>query len=145
MLHLQVRLKVNRSRPMLTIGALARQAGVRTSAVRYYESEGILRPAGRLANGYRVYGDEAVSSLRFLRRAQALGISLKEVKQLLRLAGDGRRPCGRVRELVREHLEDIELKIRELTALRSQLERLLRLKPARRRAGEVCPIIERGV
>lgn len=129
---------------MLTIGALARQAGVRTSAVRYYESEGILRPAHRLPNGYRIYGDDAVSSLRFIRRAQALGISLTEVKQLLRLASDGLQPCGRVRELAREHLRDIELKIRELTGLRLRLQRLLRLKRSRRRADEVCPIIQRG-
>lgn len=128
---------------MRKIGAVAREAGIRTSAIRYYESQGVLRPAYRLPNGYRVYGDDAVPSLRFVRRAQALGISLKEVKQLLRLAGKGRQPCGRVRELAREHLHDIDLKIRELTGLRSQLQKLLRRRPTSRREGEVCPIIQR--
>ena len=71
---------------MLTIGAVARRAGVRTSAIRYYETQGILQPAHRLPNGYRVYGEDAVSSLQFVRRAQTLGITLAEVKQLLRLA-----------------------------------------------------------
>lgn len=128
---------------MLTVGAAARQAGIRASALRFYESRGILRPTHRLPNGYRLYDEDAVSSLLFIRRAQGLGISLKEIKQLLRLAGDGRQPCGRVRELAREHLRDIDRKIRELTALRLQLRKLLRRRPTARRAGEVCPIIQR--
>lgn len=127
---------------METIGRVARRVGIRTSAIRYYESQGLLCPS-RLANGYRTYGEEALSALRFIRRAQTLGISLAEIKELLRLSGQGSPPCGRVRELTRDHLRDIDLKIRELAALRSQLQQLLRRRPSSRRAGEVCPMIER--
>jgi DNA-binding transcriptional MerR regulator len=127
---------------METIGKVARRLGVRTSAIRYYESRGLLRST-RLPNGYRIYEEEAVSTLGFIRRSQALGITLAEVKQLLRLAGQGRAPCGRVRELARDHLSEIDLKIRELTTLRSELQRLLRRRESRPRPGEVCPIIQR--
>jgi DNA-binding transcriptional MerR regulator len=127
---------------METIGRIASRIGIRTSAIRYYESQGLLR-SSRLPNGYRAYGEEALSALRFIRRAQTLGISLAETKELLRLSGQGRPPCGRVRELTRDHLHDIDRKIRELTALRAQLRRLLRRRPSSRRAGEVCPMIQR--
>ncbi len=126
---------------MLTIGTLARRTGVRASAVRYYEARGLLKPAARLPNGYRIYGEEALRLLRFVRRAQALGITLEEVKQLLALSGQGRQPCPRVKELARQHLQDIELKIRELKLLRKQLRELLTRKPRRSRA-ELCPLIE---
>jgi len=68
---------------MLTIGHVARQVGVQPSAIRYYEAQGILRPADRRPNGYRVYTDNAVKLLLFVKRAQALGITLKEIKPLL--------------------------------------------------------------
>ena len=67
---------------MLTIGCVARQVGVRPSALRYYEAQGILRPAVRGANGYRFYSEDAVNLLLFVRHAQALGIRLKEIKPL---------------------------------------------------------------
>src|SRR5713101_7840434 len=118
---------------METIGRIANRVGIRTSAIRYYESQGLLR-CSRLPNGYRAYGDDALSTLRFIRRAQALGISLAEIKELLHLSGRGRQPCGRVRELTRDHLRDIDRKIRELTALRAQLQQLLSRKPSSRRA-----------
>ncbi len=127
---------------METIGKVARTLGLRTSALRYYEANGLVRST-RLANGYRVYGDDAVSTLRFIRRAQTLGIKLEEIKELLRLSGQGRQPCGRVRELARDHLREIDHKIRELTALRSQLQRIVRRRQSQPRAGEVCSIIQR--
>jgi DNA-binding transcriptional MerR regulator len=127
---------------METIGKIANRVGIRTSAIRYYEAQGLL-PCSRLPNGYRAYGEEALPTLRFIRRAQSLGISLAEITELLRLSGRGRPPCGRVRELTRDHLRDIDRKIRELTALRAQLRQLLRRRPSPRRAGEVCPMIQR--
>lgn len=81
---------------MLTISRVARQVGVRPSAIRYYEAQGILKPADRRPNGYRVYTDNAVRLLLFVKRAQALGITLKEIKPLLDLATQGQRPCNQV-------------------------------------------------
>lgn len=127
---------------MLTIGAVARQVGVPPSTLRYYEAQGILRPSARLPNGYRVYGEDAVSLLRFVRRAQAFGFTLAEIKQLIELAQQGQLPCNHVQELARCHLRELDIKIRELTALREQLRALLSHKPSARRGSEVCPIIE---
>ena len=127
---------------MLTIGAVARQAGVRNSAVRYYEARGLIRSARR-PNGYRVYDEDAVSLLNFVRRVQALGITLKEAKKLLDLSRRGRQPCTEVRALAREHLTDLDRKIRELQLLRGQLQSLLRRRSRRTARGTVCPLIEK--
>ncbi len=130
---------------MLTIGNVARKVGVRPSAIRYYEGQGILKPASRRANGYRVYTDDAVKLLLFMRRAQALGITLKEIKPLLNLATQGQQPCSHVKQLARNHLREINDKIRELHTLRNELRTLLRRKAGRPHKNQVCPIIERGM
>ena len=129
---------------MLTIGNVARRVGIRSSAIRYYETQGIVQPAARGANGYRIYNHDAVKMLLFVRRAQSLGITLKEMKPLLSLASQGRQPCSQVKQLARNHLKEVEDKIRELQALRADLRVLLRRKPSPPHANEVCPIIERG-
>src|SRR5712692_3858371 len=127
---------------MLTIGNVARQVGVRPSALRYYETQGILPPADRRPNGYRVYSVDAVKLLLFVRRAQSLGITLKEIKPLLNLASHGQQPCNHVKELARDHLRDIDDKIRELETLRNELRKLMRRKAGRPHGHEVCPLIE---
>src|SRR2546422_11776276 len=118
MLHLKGRFKVNGGLKMLTIGRVARQVGVRASAIRYYEGQKILKPAVRGANGYRFYNDDAVKLLRFVRRAQALGITLKEIKPLLDVATRGQQPCTGAEKVARTHLRDINNKIRQLEMLR---------------------------
>ena len=130
---------------MLTIGRVAREVGVRPSAIRYYEGQRILNPAVRGANGYRFYTEDAVRLLRFVRRAQALGITLKEIKPLLEVATLGQQPCMHVQKVARTHLRDINNKIRELEALRKELRTLLRRKGGGSTANAVCPMIERGV
>ena len=127
---------------MLTIGHVARQVGIQPSAIRYYESHGIVKPASRRPTGYRVYTDDAVKLLLFVKRAQALGITLKEIKPLLNLAIQGRQPCKNVKELARNHLLDINNKIRELQTLRRTLRTLIRRKVYRPGANKVCPLIE---
>jgi DNA-binding transcriptional MerR regulator len=127
---------------MLTIGAIARRVGVRNSAVRYYEARGLLKPAARLPNGYRIYDEDAINLLNFVRRAQALGITLKEIRKLLELSRRGQRPCAEVKELARQHLSDLDLKIRELKLLRQQLQLLLRRTSRQSRRNAICPLIE---
>src|SRR5574341_248610 len=127
---------------MLTIGLVARQVGVRPSAIRYYEAQGILKPAARRPNGYRVYTNDTVKLLLFVRQAQALGITLKEVKPLLDLAAQGQPPCEHVKDLARRHLRDINDRIRELQTLRNEISTLLRRKTGRPNGREVCPIIQ---
>ena len=129
---------------MLTIGLVARRVGIRPLAIRCYEAQGILRPAARPASGYRVYSDDAVKLLLFVKRSQSLGISLKEMKPLIHLASQGQQHCGLVKQLARTHLKDIDQKSTGLETLRKQLHKLLRDKIARPHANEICRMIERG-
>ena len=127
---------------MLTIGAVARRAGIRNSAVRYYEARGLLKPAARRPNGYRVYDENTVGLLNFVRRAQTLGITLTEVRKLLHLSPQGRRLCAEVKELARRHLIELDQKIRELEMLRKQLQSLLRRTGRQTPRRTICPLIE---
>jgi DNA-binding transcriptional MerR regulator len=129
---------------MLTIGRVARTVGIRPSAIRYYERHGIVEPAARGANGYRFCSNDTVKLLLFIRRAQALGIRLEEIKPLLNLVSQGQQPCYHVRQVARSHLREVDQKIRELKTLRNQLQSLLRRKASKPHRGEVCPIIERS-
>jgi DNA-binding transcriptional MerR regulator len=127
---------------MMPIGKVARVVGIRASAIRYYEAQGIIRPAARSLNGYRFYRDEAVNLLAFVKRGQSLGLTLKEIKSLLELSCDDRRRCGHVKQLAREHLQQIDKTIAELQQLQSELRALLRRKVRRPDKNEVCPLID---
>ena len=94
---------------LLTIGELARGAEVPTSTVRYYEREGLVRPSARSASNYRLYSEDDLERLRFIRAAQATGFSLADVTTLLRPA-----PCGRVQGLIEERLSHVEARMKEL-------------------------------
>jgi MerR family mercuric resistance operon transcriptional regulator len=127
---------------MLTIGRLARRAGVRPSTVRYYETHRIIPQAQRLPNGYRVYPGDTASWLRFIRHAQAFGMKLDDIRELLNLAIGGTMPCERVRQLAREQIKQIDRNMRELQSLRGQLQKLVRLKARHTAAAQVCPLID---
>ncbi len=127
---------------MITIGNLARRTGVRPSAIRYYETQGLLRPAGRSAAGYRLYDDEAPVALQLLRAAQSLGFRLAEVRELMELVNTGVAPCDRVRALAATHLREIEQRIRDLIALRRRLRGLLhRAVPPPPHEHAPCPLL----
>lgn len=113
--------------PPLRIGDLAAAAGVTPDTLRYYERRGLLQPSGRRASGYREYPPEAVGVVRFVKHAQALGFTLGEVEELMRLRGGaGRRGAGlAVREVAVAKLRDIDEKLRMLGALRGALADLV--------------------
>ena len=127
---------------MMHIGEVARSVGVRGSAIRYYEAQGIIRPAARSVNGYRFYRDDAVNLLAFVKRAQSLGLTLKEIKSLLELSCSDRRRCSNVKQLAREHLYQIDRTIAELQQLQEELRALLRRKVGRPDRNSVCPLID---
>ena len=127
---------------MLTIGHVARRVGIQSSAIRYYEAEGVIKPAARRKNGYRVYHDDAVKLLLFVKRSQTLGITLKEIKPLLALAVQGQKPCKRVKELARHHIIAIDRQIRELQTLRRTFRAIIRRRVPRSFGNKVCPLIE---
>jgi Hg(II)-responsive transcriptional regulator len=120
------------------IGTLAKRAGVSIDTVRYYERGGLLAPRKRLASGYRRYSELEVARLRFIRRAQALGFSLKEVKELLTLSQ--RRDVARVRRAAQEKLADVEERIASLDRVRKGLSDLIAACPGHGRAAD-CPIL----
>jgi DNA-binding transcriptional MerR regulator len=107
----------------MLIGELARQAGVKPQTVRYYESLGLLSPAIRSASGYRRYGPAALEELRFIRKAQSLGFSLDDVRQILQMARAGRPPCSEVLSIAEGHLSELDRRIEQLTHLRDDLGR----------------------
>ena len=128
----------------MRIGKLAESAGVTPDTIRYYEREGLLEPPRRGSNGYRDYGPEAVDDLRFIKKAQLLGMKLSDVRETLQIAAGGTQPCEHVRAKISARLSDVEERLKELRALRSTLletlERLDRAPPPR--AGCRCAVIE---
>ena len=105
----------------LTIGELARAAGVPTSTVRFYEREGLLRPRGRSGANYRLYAEEDLRTLRFIRAARAIGFTLADVRVLLASA-----PCGDVQGLIEHRLAAVREQLGELRRVRRILEGALR-------------------
>lgn len=125
---------------MVTIGVLARRAGLGAGALRYYEALGLIAPAGRSAGGYRMYRDEDLRRLRFIRRAQELGFSLDEVAVLLQLSERHGARAADVRRLTREKLRDIDRRIQDLERMRRGLEHLSERCDGDGPASE-CPIL----
>lgn len=105
-------------------GELAKQAGVNLETLRYYEREALLPEPERTDSGYRLYAEEDLKRVRFIKRAQELGFSLKEVKELLALHLDATQSASEVKRLAEQKLEDIESKIRSLQAMQTALSEL---------------------
>src|SRR5713226_6202620 len=126
----------------LTIGKLAKQAHVNRETVRYYERRRLLPRASRSMSGYRVFPDEALRRLRFIRHAKVLGFSLNEIRELLRLRVSSIDTCDRVRERTEVKITDIQTKIRALQHMKDALSDLV---AACSRCGRTknCPILDR--
>jgi DNA-binding transcriptional MerR regulator len=122
----------------MSIGQLAKQAGVAIDTVRYYERNDLLAAAGRLASGYRRYGATELRRLRFIRRAKALGFSLEDVRGLLALSDE--RDVAKIKRAAQRKLDDIDQRIAELERIRAGLNTLIAACPGHGRA-EACPIL----
>src|SRR2546426_2523660 len=103
------------------IGEVAKRAGVSAPTVRYYEEVGLLMRAPRSSAGYRRYTDGTIEELRFIRKAQALGFSLDEIGEILKLSRAGRTPCSHVLDVAKRHVVAVDERIRELTRFRDRL------------------------
>jgi len=125
----------------LTVGKVARLAGVSADTVRFYEKEGLLAPAGKSAAGYRLYGQEAVRQLRFIRHAQDCGFSLAEAHELLTLRASENACCTDVRSVAVQKKLLVEGKIKALQVISQALNDLI----ARCEGGDLpldaCPIL----
>jgi|SRR6267154_1336628 len=125
----------------LTIGRLAREVGVNLETVRYYERRGLLPKPPRSTSGYRLFPVEAARRLRFIRRAQELGFSLGEIRELLLLRVAPTAKSADVRRRAQAKITDIEAKIRSLQSIKEALRELTKTCSG---CGSVreCPILE---
>lgn len=108
---------------ILSIGQVARRAGVGVETVRYYEREGLLEEPPRRASGYRQYSEQVVKRLHFIKRAQKLGFSLKEITELLQLRVDAQTACEEVRQHAEAKIAEVDRKLIELQRMRQALIR----------------------
>jgi len=123
----------------MAIGKIARRAGVSVDTVRYYEKNGLLAPTARLASGYRRYDEAQLKRLRFIREAQKLGFSLRDVRELLGLSRQ--RDVTRVKRAAEKKLADVEARIAALERVRDGLGKLVAACPGHGLASD-CPILK---
>ena len=128
---------------LLKIGEVARLAGVGVEALRFYERQGLLTPSTRTDSGYRLYGEDALEQLDFVRRSQALGFSLAEIAAIVAESRAGRTPCSTVRDLVRKRIRELDERLAELKKYRRELATTLEAWESLGDVkGHVCGLIE---
>lgn len=124
----------------MTIGQVAKLAGVGVETIRFYEREGLIEKPPRRPSGYRQYPAGIVDHLRFIRRTKELGFTLREIKELMSLRDIGDRSRGEIRKLAEAKLRNIEQKLARLLAIRSALSVLVESCACGR--SPTCPILE---
>ncbi len=122
----------------LTVSKLAEEAGTSPDTVRYYERIGLLPETERSPSGYRLYGDEAVERLRFIKRAQRFGLRLEAIGELLDIRRRGLCPCGHTRRLLEERVAELDEEMSSLARLRDDISQMLDDLPAPTSAGWRC-------
>ena len=125
----------------LRTAQVAEQAGVNVETLRYYERRGLLKPGRRTSSGYRVYGRESAERLFFIKRAQAFGFTLEEIRELLTLRPESSRSCDRVMGMLDRKLEELRQQIAEMQSFHKQLSRYRRRCNEALDEGEPCPLI----
>ncbi|GAB4377219.1 MAG: Zn(2+)-responsive transcriptional regulator [Calditrichia bacterium] len=126
----------------MKIGQLAKISGVNLETIRFYEKRGLLPEPQRSAGGYRLYDEEDLLRLRFIRRAKDLGFTLKEIGELLELRIESTGTCGEVKHLAEHKIQDVERKIQYLQRIRTVLNRLINQCVNEEITAEECPILE---
>lgn len=127
----------------LKIGQLARRVGVTTKAIRFYEAKRVLPRPTRGANGYRLYGQDALETLTFVKQAAGLGLTLAEIREIIAVRQGGAPPCAHVHRLLQDKARELDRKLRDLIDMRRQIRRSLGAwSDASRRPATVCPHIE---
>lgn len=131
----------------LFIGELSKRTGVPTKTIRYYEEFGLLSKPRRTDSRYRLYTQEDVEKLRFIKKAQSFGLKLSEIGNIISCSKEGLEPCcDLVRDLFNRKIKEFESKIEELTVMRNRLKEKLKMwvepKQAKKTKYAVCPQIE---
>ncbi len=126
---------------MLTIGKLAERAQVTADSIRFYEREGLIRPAGKSESGYRLYTEEAIRRIAFIKQAQECGFSLADIRELLELRSTDKACCDDIYRVSVEKKLQLEHKIKALTAMSQALTRLIDMCSHDRKSLDQCPIL----
>jgi MerR family transcriptional regulator, copper efflux regulator len=128
------------------IGAIAKKSGLPIKTIRYYDELGLLKTCGRTEGGYRLFDSDVFVRLKFIKRAQHLGLSLSEIKEFLAVHDRGNLPCDRIKLKLEEKLEAIKEQIQQLQILKQELKGLLSKwdKIPKQPEKKICPIIERS-
>jgi DNA-binding transcriptional MerR regulator len=130
----------------MKIGELGRATGFKDKTIRYYERQGLVPDPGRTSSGYREYGPEDVDRLQFVRKAKRLGLSLEEIRGILRIHDEREPTCSHVRGLLDQKLVQVDALLRDLQAFRRELAQLRKRAAAttdcRPGGGRICGIIE---
>ena len=130
-------------RRMLKIGEVARRSGVGIEALRFYERGGLIDSPARTYSGYRVYGEDVLERLAFIKRAQALGFTLDDIRRIVDDARRGESPCDEVREIVHRRMTELDERLRELHRYRKELKSTLdEWDKVGRAPGHICGLIE---
>lgn len=127
--------------PMLTIGKVAEQSQVTADSIRYYEREGLVRPAKKTESGYRLYTDEAVRRIAFIKQAQECGFSLADIRELLELRSTGKACCDDIYRVAVQKKLQLEHRIKALTTMSRALTRLIDMCSHDRKSLDECPIL----
>lgn len=129
----------------LKIGELAKQTGLAVGTLRYYSDLGVLNPVYREDNGYRYYSLDASQQVEFIKKAQAIGFTLEEIKQILDVRDRGDKPCSLVQNLLDKKIEQLEIQIRQMTLFKAELEEYRTAwtnnPNPQSKPQEVCPLI----
>lgn len=124
----------------MNIGEAAKVSGVSAKMIRHYEGVGLLSEAVRTASGYRQYTDKEVGTLRFIRQSRDLGFSIEQIRELLGLWQNRKRPSRQVKALAQAHIQELEAKLQELQSMKATLEHLVQCCHGDDRPD--CPIID---
>lgn len=131
------------SRGSLKIGEVSKLSGVGIEALRFYERSGLLGRPARTQSGYRMYDESVLERLDFIKRAQVLGFTLEEIKQIIAEKSSGQNPCAEVRQIVRQRLQELDERMREMRLYRKELAKALAEWDETGEAeGHVCGLIE---
>lgn len=133
---------------LLKVGELAERAGVGVQTLHYYERLGLLPEPDRSVSNYRLYPTDALRRVQFIKKAQALGFTLEEIKEILGLRGQGRAPCRCVADVGKKHLQELDARIAALRKFRRELAAVVpewekETSHQRKCAGEFCDLIDR--
>jgi MerR family transcriptional regulator, copper efflux regulator len=128
------------------IGAIASESGIPIKTIRYYDELGLLKTCGRTEGGYRLFDSDVFVRLKFIKRAQYLGLSLSEIREFLAVHERGNLPCDRIKKKLEAKLIAIEEQIQQLQILKQELKGLLAgwEKIPEQHEETICPIIEKA-